>query len=224
MLGNLRHSLAGAALLLLGACSSSSSSDNNYAQFYQLIKQSLAASFGKVKITREQAAAIPYASIGYSVNGGNQKLLILATDSGGDLLWTSPSHVVIVTRDGRIIRTVGLGNDLSAFTVQGGSLPPPSAAVLGAYTRTRLEDFPKLGLYGVTATCRTRFIGQQKIDILGQSIQTDRIEEACRSHSPDWSFQDTYWIDPENGLVWLSRQHLNPKGDIVETEILRPPG
>jgi len=33
--------------------------------------------------------------------------LILGTDSGGDLLWTSPSHAVIVTRDGRIIRTLG---------------------------------------------------------------------------------------------------------------------
>src|SRR5262249_33688864 len=117
------------ALLLAGGCSSAGSGNTNYSQFYQLMKQGWAATMGKVRVTRDQAAAIPYASLGYSLDDGNQVMLVLATDTNGELLWTSPSRVVIVTRDGRIIRTLGLAHDLSGFTTPGGPPPSPAEAV-----------------------------------------------------------------------------------------------
>lgn len=219
-----RGGLAAAVLLFLAGCSSADSGNTNYAQFYELTKQSLSASFGNVRVTRDQAASIPYASMGYSLDDGNQMLLVLATDSGGELLWTGPSHVVIVTRNGRIVRTVGLGHDLAGLTTRNGAAPPPGAAVKGPFTITRLEDFPELGIYGAQVSCRTRLVGQQKIDVLGQPVTTNRVEEACHSRRPDWSFVDTYWVDPDNGLVWRSRQHIHPKGGEIETELFRPPG
>jgi len=219
-----RHGLAGAALLLLAGCSSGDSGNTNYAQFYQLAKQSLSATFGNVRVTRDQAASIPYASMGFSQDGGNQMLLVLATDSGGELLWTGPSHAVIVTRDGRIIRTVGLGHDLAGLTMPSAAAQPPGAAVLGSFSSTRMEDFPELGLYGIMVSCRAHLVGRQKIDILGQSVTTNRVDEACQSRNPDWSFVDSYWADPDNGLVWRSRQHIHPKGGEIETEVFRPPG
>jgi hypothetical protein len=209
---------------MLAGCSSADTGNTNYAQFYQLLKQSVSASFGNVRVTRDQAATIPYASIGYSVDGGNQAMLVLATDAGGEQLWTSPTHVVIVTRDGRIIRTLGLGHDLSGLTLRDKTVPPPAAAVRGPFASTRLEDFPELGLYGALVSCHARMVGRQKIEVLGQAITTNRVEEACQSRKPDWSFVDTFWVDPDNGLVWRSRQHIHPKGEMVETEIFRPPG
>jgi hypothetical protein len=211
-------------LPVLFGCSSSDFGNTNYAQFYQLAKQSLSASFGNVRVTRDQAASIPYASMGYSLDNGNQMLLVLATDSNGELLWTGPSHVVIVTRDGRIIRTVGLGHDLAGLTMRNGPAPAPAAAVRGPFTSTRLEDFPELGIYGAQVSCRARLVGQQKIDILGQAVTTNRVDEACRSPKTDWSFVDTYWVDSNNGMVWRSRQHIHPKEEEIETELFRPPG
>ena len=219
-----RRGLAGAALLLLAGCSSADSGNTNYAQFFQLMKQSMTATFGKVRVTRDQAASIPYASMGYRLDDGNQSLLVLATDSGGELLWTGPSHAVIVTRDGRIVRTVGLGHDLAGLTMRGGGDPAPSSATHGAFSTTRLEDFPELGLYGTLVSCRAHLVGRQRIDILGQAITTNRVDEACRSQRPDWSFVDSYWVDADNGLVWRSRQHIHPNGAEIETEIFRPPG
>ncbi len=219
-----RRGWAAAALMFLAGCSSADSGNTNYAQFYQLAKQSLSASFGNVRVTRDQAASIPYASMGYSQDGGNQMLLVLATNSGGELLWTGSSHAVIVTRDGRIVRTVGQGHDLAGLTMRNGVAPAPATAVRGAFTSVRLEDFPELGIYGAQITCRAHLVGQQKIDVLGQPIPTNRVDEACRSREPDWSFVDTYWVDPDNGLVWRSRQHIHPKGGEIETELFRPPG
>jgi hypothetical protein len=189
------------------------------------MRQSLSASFGKARITREQAAAIPYASLGYTLGGGNRGLLVLATDSGSDLLWTSAAHVVIVTRDGRIIRTLGLGHDLSNVTSRDErGLPPPASAVRAPFSSTRLADFPDLGLYGVRIACRTTLAGRQSVKILGQVIAALRVEEICNSQNPDWSFTDSFWVDKDSGFVWRSRQHVHPKGPLVEIEIFRPPG
>jgi Group 4 capsule polysaccharide lipoprotein gfcB, YjbF len=220
----LRRGVGGVALLLLAGCSSGDSGNTNYSQFFQLMKQSLSASFGTVRVTRDQAASIPYASMGFSLDGGNQQLLVLATDSGGELLWTGPSHAVIVTRDGRIVRTIGLGHDLAGLTTRSAAAPPPSAAVRGPFSTARQEDFPELGLYGVLVSCRAHLAGQQRIDILGQSVTTNRVDESCQSQRPEWSFVDSYWVDPDNGVVWRSRQHIHPKSGEIETEVFRPPG
>jgi hypothetical protein len=218
--------LTGAVLALLAAgCSSSSSGNTNYSQFYRILQQSFSASFGNVRVTREQAASIAYASMGYSVDNGNQSILILATDSGGDLLWTSPSHVVIVTHDGRIIRTLGLGHDLAGLTARDSQAPAaPSAAIHAPFTSTRLEDFPELGVYGAIVSCRAHMVGRQTIRILGQAIPTIRVDEACQSRRPEWSFVDSYWVDSDTGQAWRSHQHVHPKGGVIETEIFRPPG
>jgi len=213
-----------ALALLAGGCSSAGSGNTNYAQFYEIMKQGVAASMGKIRVTRDQAAAIPYASLGYSLDGGNQSILVLATDTNGELLWTSPSRIVVVTRDGRIVRTLGLAHDLSGVTTPGGAPPSPAAAMRQPFTSTRQEDFPELGLYGVALTCRTRLVGRQKITILGQDIATNRVDESCQSREPEWSFTNSFWIDPDNGLVWRSRQHIHPKAGAIEIEIFRPPG
>jgi len=216
---------AGLMAFLAASCSSSGSGNTNYTQFYQLVRQSLSASMGKVRVTRDQAAAISYASMGYSLDNGNQAMLILATDSGGELLWTSCAHVVIVTREGRIVRTLGLDHDLAGLTARNNAPAPPlSAAIQAPFSSTRLEDFPELGLYGVQVSCRAHMAGRQGIKILGQAVGTVRVDEICHSNQPDWSFTDNFWVDGDSGLVWRSRQHVHPHGGTVETEILRPPG
>jgi len=217
--------IAGTLAMLAASCSSAGSGNTNYAQFYQLVRQSLSASFGKIRVTRDQAASVSYASMGFSLDGGNQTMLVLATDSGGELLWTSAAHVVIVTREGRIVRSLGLGHDLAGLTTPSGATTPPlSAALRSPFASTRLEDFPELGRYGVQLSCRAQLVGRQSIKILGQAIAAVRVDESCHSSEPEWSFTDSFWLDGDSGLVWQSRQHVHPQGGTVETEIFRPPG
>ena len=107
----MKRPIALAILLMLAGCSSSGTTD--YSEFYKAIRQSAAASFGYGRITKEQAAAIPFASMGFRIDGGSQQLVVLATDSNGEQLWTSKARIVIVTRGGRRISvsiTVPLGS------------------------------------------------------------------------------------------------------------------
>ena len=220
----MRRLSALALVPLTTGCGSGQSGNTNYSQFLEIARQSLKASFGKVRVTRDQAAAIPYASMGYTQDGGNESMVILGTDSGSEQLWTSAARVVIVTRDGRIARTLGLSHDLSGMTARGGVLPAPVAAIAAPFTSTRLQDYPEMDMYGVIVACSARAAGHQTIKILGQPITTVRVDESCRARKPEWSFTDSYWVDTDNGRVWRARQHIHPQGGVIETEIFRPPG
>jgi Group 4 capsule polysaccharide lipoprotein gfcB, YjbF len=212
-----------AVLALLSGCDSTGTSD--YSLYYQAVRQSVAASFGgSSHITREQAAAVPYASIGYRLNDGPEQLLVLATDSGEEQLWTSGAHVVIVTRGGRVVRTVGLPQDVAGMTPERGQqLFEPAAAMKGSLTNIRLEDIPSIPAYGAAIKCVAQPQGIETIVLLGHGVTTRKIDETCRSDALGWSFTDSYWVDPDSTLVWRSIQHIDPKGEKLEIETLRPP-
>ena len=220
----MRPLFALAVLLLVTGCDSTGTSD--YSLYYQAVRQSIAKSFGgDTHVTRDEAAAISYASIGYRLNDGPEQLLVLATDSGEEQLWTSASHVVVVTRGGRIVRTVGLPHDLAAVTPQQGQrLTAPVDKTRRPLPMTRLEDFPDIPIYGAAIKCIASPGVPETIVILGRGVATTRVTETCRSDVLDWSFSDSYWVDPQNALVWRSIQHVSPKGEKVEIETLRPPG
>jgi hypothetical protein len=210
------------ASLAIAGCSTQS---NEYSQYLQLIRQSIAVSFSDGAITRAQAAAIPYATIGYRLNGERENLLILATDTNGEELWTGSSHVVLVTRDGRLVRTVGLPDNIASVTPSLSlTLIAPGQALKNAFTSNRSADLPEEGRYSVSISCKTISMGRAAIVILGKSLDTVRADEACVSSALGWSFRDSYWVDAQNGFVWRSIQHLTPKGEKIETEVLRPPG
>jgi len=206
----------GLSLLLLTGCGTQSP----WQEYFQVVRQSLGG--GALKVTLEQAGSIPYASLGYRIDNSPQAMLVLATDANGDLLWTARSRVVLVTRDGRVLRSVGLPQDRATTTFQQGATPP-GAARSGAFRSSRIIDLPDIGAYSVTLNCTTASRGRQMVNILGTALATVRVEETCQSENPRWSFTDVYWVAPDSGFVWRSQQHLHPKGGVLDIEILRPP-
>src|SRR5215467_9607301 len=78
-----RHALS--LLAAAGVARCGSNSDIDFATVKALYESTMQSS----SITREDAARIPYASIGVRVDGGPQMMLVLATVTGPDLLWTS---------------------------------------------------------------------------------------------------------------------------------------
>jgi hypothetical protein len=158
--------------------------------------------------------------MGIRLGGGPETMLILAGDTGGPRLWTSAVGIAIATRDGRIVRTAGFAHNLGGFAPGRDSLGEG-----GVRSLSLQADFPDLKLYSVSVVCRDRPAGDETIVILGKDIRTRRIDESCSTEGSglDWSFKNTYWLDPSSGLVWRSIQHVHPRLDAIETETLRPP-
>ena len=217
----MRRSLAAALALLLGGCSSSGTSD--YASYYALLRQGFRQSFGNGAIGRQEAAAIPYASMGVRLDDGPESLLVLGSDTSGDQLWTSKAKIVVMTHDGRILRTVGLEHDLTALAPQKGTaLPPPGTALKGPQAFIMRADFADMGIYDAAIACGLAARRRETITILGRGLNTMRVDETCRAGSPSWNFTNSYWVDADTGFVWRSVQHLHPKGGVARTQIFRP--
>ena len=221
VLTSLRLLAAGLALCALGGCSSDPGS--GWSQVVDLAK----ASFNRPdSVSLQQAASVPYASIGVRIGDGQQAMLVLASDSGQTQLWTSKAHIAISTRAGRVIETAGLPKNLSATVFAGLSDPLPEflrQAVATPVSEIRNVDFSDLSKYSVLIRCRLAGGNPARVVILGHAILTRHFEEHCESSELDWSFTNSFWAD-RAGFIWKSIQHIHPKSDPLEIEVLRPPG
>jgi len=204
------------ALLILAACSSGQST--NWSEVFTAAFHSIRSD--RPGITLEQAASVPYASVGVRVDGGNEILLALAGKTGTEALWTSASRIVLLTRNGRIVRTAGIEHNLTEARIVEGSRGAPPTDV-SASSRWEL-DFADLNLYSVQVRCTSVVRGPETVKNFTVNIPTIHVDETCRSDQLDWSFVNSYWISPTTGLTWRTIQYVNPKMGPIEVEILRP--
>ncbi len=199
----------------LYGCSSDSNED--WPAVFQLALTSWGARNANVSLDR--AAAIPYATLGVRIGDDVEQILVLVTETQHERLWASAPHLALSTRGGRLVRTAGLAHDMSGLTTGGG----PNLYWTEAHDISWTADFVDLGLYAVSILCRDEPEGPDPVTILGKQIATIRVREDCRSEQLDWTYTNTFWVAPDSGRVWRSVQHVSPKGDVLDMEILRPP-
>ncbi len=216
----IHRALAAAACVALAGCSSEGSDAH---LLVQALRNAIAGP-GPSKVTLQQAAAIPYASLGVRIGSGSEFLIVLALDGRHSKLWTAGKTVALQTDDGRIVRTSGLAHNLSGVSGDlGAAVSPLDALRQHGGKRILLYDFADLNAYSVKTVCRMGTLGSENIQILGKAIPTTRVEESCRADALGWSFVNTYWVGAKSGMVWKSVQYIHPRLESVSTEILRPP-
>ena len=218
-----RASVIGCALasLALAGCTSGAGG-GDWSHIYELVHQSWTGGAGT--ITLQQAAAVPYASLGVRVGGGPQTLVVLGADQSGHLLWTSAAKIAIETDNGRVMRTAGFPGDLSNVGFSGDDpLLAFERGGTGPQQATRTMDFRDINVFGIPVSCTLAREGSETIQILGTDIQTQRIGENCVSAKLDWQFENTFWMGT-SGFIWKSVQNIHPKQDPLTIEVLRPPG
>lgn len=200
-------------LALLGGCSSDSV--NNYSQLWDVAKTVWTQRDTKVTVT--QAAAVPYATLGYRIGDGGQGMLVLATKEGSDELYVSHKTAIEVL-NGRIIRTSGLEHNSNARGLQSTDAYFSTGPRVIRWT----IDYPDEGIFSAEVECHDAPAGPEDIQLLGTTIHTIRIDEHCDSATLGWSFDNVFWIDPDSRRVWRSIQYTHPKADPLELEALRP--
>jgi hypothetical protein len=179
--------------------------------------------FSRTKVARDQAAAVPFASIGIKLGSGNEALMVLGANQFGRQEWYSGTQM-IATREGRIVQTAGLPFDLSRLDVRGpvGGIDLQIGAPKAGTQYALILDFQDLKLFGAIAECRTRDAGEAFIDILGTRLRTRHLIESCQMQLIDWSFENEYWVDPDTAFIWRSSQYVHPKLSRLTFEVLRP--
>ena len=211
---------AGLSLPLLAACSSDQHSDET--ALMDMLGQSYDSYTHGAAITRDQASAVPFASIGVSVGDSPQVLLALATQLRNARLWTSSAHIALETRSGRITRTAGLPHNMSQNVFSGSDPLQEGFGELRA-PYEYLIDLPDRNVYQARVSYEMESRQATEIRILGARLTVIRARERGSCSELGWQFSNEYWSDAKNGFVWRSRQAIHPDLDDVEIVVLRRP-
>lgn len=174
-------------------------------------------------ISRDQIDRLPYASIYAKAGQGPRSLLVLGRYDQEDLHWISADRGVLVTRNGRLVKTVGFPTDLietimvDKDPIISGQLDLPPDA-----TYRRTVDIMPGTHFQVQVTSRFEKLGKQVIVILGKEYETLVIRELAEAPVLGWKFENTYWADLHSGFIWRSIQHYAPDLPPIEIEVLKP--
>ncbi len=181
----------------------------------------LAASRDSVAPTADSVAATPYFQLQVNAPDG-EAILILARVEHGRLGWYGAGHDSVFTRDGLVVKTVGLAQNLddSAFP-EANPFRTGLQRLDGPLDYSRRMDWSPGYRYGVVMRAHLEPKGLENVEILGTVRQLRRVDEQLSARDPSVHFTNRYWVDPADGFIWKSRQYIAP-GFELELIQLRP--
>jgi hypothetical protein len=199
----MRVAILSAALLglVLAGCGNQIGGNEGFETLAQVWKQRTTKAPAPKPITRASlgdfADPVLYAAI---PKRNVESLLTIAMANRYATTWQTPDNITLTTRDGLLIETRGLGEDLMSAAV------PDIRSVRGMAPRTLYH----IGGDGATKTteyqCQITAAGSETIDVLGINYRTVRVDEDCTSVAS--SLQNRYWIDGtgeiRQSLQWVS--------------------
>jgi hypothetical protein len=207
----------GLAGLALAACSSM--------PLFDIAADSMGFGAAKYPLSRADVELSPYAFMGARFGSTPWAVMALAYNDGADRQWMSADRVLVVTRYGRVVRTVGLPSDLGRLVgPEGDPLATGLHKISGEAGPFLLYiDLPKRNLLGVPIEVRYFREAEETIEVLDREHKTVRVREEVASRHGDWKATNRYWADVETGFVWRSIQQFTPDLQPMEIEILKPP-
>ena len=194
----------------------------NYFDAYVNIKGSIFG-FNDYPISREFVNGIPYASLRLKIGKGSSGLLILEEIQDNNLIYLSADNVRVVIRNGKIVRTSGLDNNLV-------SIKEPRNA-FGEFLQSNKDQvsyyayltYDEPLLVDMKTKVTLKKIGKETVTILDLSYSLLKFQEQIENPYLGWKVLNYYWIDPVNNFIWKSQQTISPILPPFKYEITKKP-
>ena len=193
-----------------------------YSVAFESIKGALLG-YPEKKISKELIENIPYASLVMKIGKGSSGLLILESLKGDETIWVSADQVVILLKEGRIVRTLGLNNNLISLKRINQSfknLISSKESITDYYSYYSYDDPP---LSNLKVHVYIEKIGMRDVYILGEQKNLLLIHETISNKEIRWQATNKYWVDPKDYYVWKSVQTVSPKLPKFSYEITKKP-
>ncbi|WP_130619738.1 YjbF family lipoprotein [Dyella amyloliquefaciens] len=144
--------------------------------------------------------------------GSGDAIVILGNVDGQRQLWYGKDGVVIVLEHGRVTQTVGLIQNLDASRMRSASDPFATGLhkLEAPATFEREDDWSPGYRYDVAVESRLTPSGSADIDILGTSHHVLLVTEDVTAKAAGYHAVNRYWVDPQDGFVWMSEQEVLP--------------
>jgi len=171
--------------------------------------------------TAASVAALPYYQLEVISSAGNG-VLVLGNVDGVREIWYGRPGQALCLEHGRLVQTMGLAQNLDGARVEG---QDPFAAGLQRLDAPlhyrRVEDWSPGYRYGVHVDATLVPNGETDIDILGMRRHVRLVTEAISAPTAQYWATNRYWVDPDDGFIWMSEQQVLP-GLAVKLVQLRP--
>ena len=168
--------------------------------------------FAKNSTIPEDIKNLPYAS--QLVNFQNDSMImILKEDKDGRLTWVDSGNNGYITKNGKIIKTFGLSNNIEIASAV--NINQLRDDLVSSKSVVYKDSFIKFTL-PETDFLPIRFIytleGKGELDSLlsGKKIPYLLIKESFSAYNLQWEGENFYWIDHLNGNVIQSKVNLAP--------------
>ncbi len=190
-----------------------------YLETFKSIKNAVLG-FEDSLITREVVNNIPYASKTLKIGKGPKGLMILESINNDQMTWISADPIYLVTKNGRIIKTEGLENDLKGIIYPGLDFEEILKKPSNIFTTYYSYDNPEL--YNLELKIKYTVLNKEEVFILNKKYDLTLVEEIVSNETLGWNFKNLYWLD-ENYYVWKSHQTINPKIPEFRIEVTKKP-
>tara|TARA_B100001769_G_scaffold252652_1_gene227204 strand:+ start:629 stop:1300 length:672 start_codon:yes stop_codon:yes gene_type:complete len=204
---------------LLSGCSQFNYLSPSYSSTYDLLinrftdKESI--------INKSLIDNIPYASSLISFGNNNKSLIILESAKENKNTWISSDKIKIIESNGRVLRSIGLPNDL--YSIQRPELNFNMIIEEGKFSYIAYYSFRNPLLNSLKVEVQSIKVGKEVVEILGLKKELILIEENLYSPAINWSAKNKFWYDPATDFVWKSRQFLSPKLPFLDIEVTKKP-
>ena len=209
------------SLLNLNSCSVLD--NNNIAPGYkEAIKSITNLVFGYQEdvITKELVENIPYASSTLKIGKGPKGLIILESKIQNNYIWVSADGIFLKIKNGRIIETSGLNNNLTSTVDPFRKKNLFQQLESQTYKYYQSYDEPLLNNLEIEVTIKNK--GQEIVTILGEERKLRVFSEIKTNEYLGWKAENTYWLD-DNNFVWKSEQYISPKLPKLVIEVTKKP-
>lgn len=168
-------------------------------------------------LTQAQVDAVPFPQIKVTTVS-SEGVMALIRQRGDLQFWVAAGKQVLLVRDGLVVRTVGLGSDLDGTRWTGQSpFQQGLHRVPDGYRSTRQIDLVGGYRMGVTLTSRITRKGIETVEILDKPYALLRVDEDVEAQG--FHAQNRYWVDPDDGFIVQSEQHLTPSLTLTITQL-----
>ena len=161
-------------------------------------------------ISAELVNNIPYASMILRIGKGPRGLMILEQKINGELVWISADGIYVVTKNGKIVRTKGLLNDLTKVEYEQVNFSSIVQNPNSKNTSKMYYSFDKPLLKNLEVEVSYLSKALEEIEIMDRKMNLRRVEETVENRYLGWKVKNVYWID-KNNVIWQSEQTISPK-------------
>lgn len=176
-----------------------------------------------VHLSTQKIEQLPYASAYLKVGKAPQAFVVLAASEQGQQKWVTADKNMIVTDHGRIVKTIGFGEDITF--VNNLKSDPLALGLLNPATpkhwQTRIT-WAQVFRAGHEVTSHFEYKGMEPETILERQRSLARFDEKVTVPAFNQSYTNSYWLDPKNGMVIKSQQYMGPGLALVQFTILKP--